>query len=195
MSRYSRTDPSLARLRDLQLPVELRPSQPPAGRFGWALLTVIGLLICIADGIWLSQDFWLAQPAVRVALTPVLDSVGYELRRPRLSDAWQTTALTMRAEPSDTKVWHIDALLTNRADILQVWPRLQLDLRDWQGQRIAQRLLQPADYLPAALPLRRDSQALIGSDQPVQISVAVTLPLDSDGQVTKFEQAELRPLP
>lgn len=195
MSRYSRTDPSLSRLRDLQLPVELTPSAAPSDRFAWGLLSAIALTLCVADGLWLSQNFWLAQPGLRLAADTLLSHSDYVLKRPKLANAWQASALSLRAETRATQVWHIDALLVNRADILQPWPRLQLSLRDWQGQLVAQRVLLASDYLPADLNLARGPQALIASDQPVKITAALQLPVNVNGEALRFEQAELKSLP
>lgn len=181
-------------LAGLSLPVELtRPVR--RRRWPWLLLALSGGLIVLAEILWLTQDAWLRQPAMRMALAPLLERTGHELRRPLIADAWQATALSLRAEAASDGVWHVDALLTNRADILQPWPRLELSLRDWQGQLIGRRLLAPRDYLPSSLPTALGPQALIASDQPVQISVAVRIPARADGSVPVFEQAELRPQP
>lgn len=178
-------------LQTLQLPVELTRRQLPRRRRLWLALALPGLITAAGEAIWLSQDFWLRQPGVRMVLTPVLDQAGYALRRPQLGDAWQVSALTLRAEPAAAGVWHVDALLSHDADILQTWPTLQLSLRDWQGRLAGQRTLQPVDYLPTTLPVRLGPQALVASDQPVRIQVAVRMPARADGQLPSFEQAEL----
>lgn len=183
------------KLQTLQLPVELTRQQPLRRRGLWLMLALAGLLLAAAETLWLSQDFWLRQPAVRNLLTPLLDQAGYTLKRPQLTAAWRVSALTLRAEPAAAGVWHVDALLQHHADILQPWPVLQLSLRDWQGRLAGQRRLLPADYLPEGLPRHLGPQALTGSGQPVRIHVAVRIPAQADGQIPVFEQAELSAQP
>lgn len=191
----SATRPAPPTLSDLQLPVELTRRQPLRRRKMWLLLIISGTLLAGAEAIWLSRNYWLQQPFVRMALTPLLARTGHELQRPLLPQAWQVAGLTLRSEPLDAAAWHVDALLSHQADILQPWPTLNLRLRDWQGQTIATRRLEPADYLPADLPPHLGPQALIASEQPVRISVAVAIPARADGGLPAFEQAELSPQP
>ncbi len=182
-------------LNTLQLPVELT-RQPLVRRRGlWLALAATGLLVVASEAVWLSRDLWLRQPVVRNALNPVLAAAGYELERPHLAGAWQISALTLRAEAGVPGVWHVDALLQHHADILQTWPALTLELRDWQGQLAGQRTLQPTDYLPSGLPAGLAPHRLVASEQPVRISLAVRLPARADGSIPVFEQAELRALP
>lgn len=194
------TEPTRPPVADLRMPVELtrraeRKPAPPRRRL-WALLAALGLVLVIAEGIWLSKDFWLGQPAVRMALTPVLDRAGYTLERPRLRDAWGVSGLNLSAEAgTGDRVLHLDAVLVNRAAILQPWPVLEVTLRDWQGRLAGRRQLAPAEYLPAGLPADLGPDALVASDRPLRIRVSVQLPLREDGRAAPVEHAEMRPLP
>lgn len=190
------SEPALPQdLQTLQLPVELTRRPLPRRRSLWLALALLGLITAAGEAIWLSRDFWLRQPTVRMLLSPGLDRAGYTLERPQLADAWQVSALTLHAEPTVAGVWHVDALLSHNADILQTWPTLRLSLRDWQGRLAGQRTLRPVDYLPSTLPARLGPQALVASDQPVRIQIAVRMPMRADGQPPAFEQAELSVLP
>lgn len=194
MSKRSRHNPS--QLKTLELPVELTtaPVAVPLRR-RWLLAALLGLFVVSGESLWLARDWLLGQPAFRAIATPLLSPLGYELQRPHLQDAWQLTGMTLRAEAGTRDVWHVDAVLTNQASILQPWPALRLSLRDWEGRLVARRVLAAADYLPADLPPAFAPAALIESDQPVRIRISVRIPADVNGRVPGFEQVDLRPLP
>ena len=188
--------PQPPRFQDLHIPVELtRPAETPPRQRRWLLLALLGLIACLAELAWITQDNWLASPGVRAVLTPVVARTGHTLRRPILADAWSVDGLALTADPAVDGVWQVDAVLTQHADILQPWPRLRLVMRDWQGASVAERDLMPADYLPAGLPPRFAANRLIAADQAVRIHVSVRQPARANGTRPSFEQVALRPLP
>lgn len=188
---------AIAELYRVELPVELDalPNTRPRQQWPWLVLAVIAASLVVAQSLYLSQQFWLQQPLVRSILTPALERFGYALNRPILANAWQITGLNLSAEPNTSTVWHLDAVLSNRARILQPWPTLQVNLRDWQSSLVGRRNISPAEYLPAGLPQAFAANALIASDQPVRIRVSVALEPGPDGRYPVFEQAELKVLP
>ena len=187
----------IADLYRVDVPVELdaESTVKPSRQWPWFILALIAATLVIAQSLWLSQQFWLQQPLVRSVLTPALDRIGYTLNRPILGNAWEVTGLSLSSEPSSTTVWHLDAVLTNRARILQPWPTLQVSLRDWQNSLVGRRNIKAADYLPTGLSAQFAPNALIASDQPIRIRVSVVLEPGSDGRYPIFEQAELKALP
>lgn len=187
----------IADLYRVDIPVELdaEPVAKSTRQWPWFILAFIATILVIAQSLWLSQQFWLQQPLVRSVLTPALDRIGYTLNRPILDNAWEVTGLSLSSEPSSATVWHLDAVLTNRARILQPWPALQVSLRDWQNSLVGRRTISAADYLPAGLSAQFAPKALIASDQPVRIRVSVVLEPGSDGRYPIFEQAELKAQP
>ena len=116
----------IADLYRVDIPVELdaEPVAKSTRQWPWFILAFIATILVIAQSLWLSQQFWLQQPLVRSVLTPALDRIGYTLNRPILDNAWEVTGLSLSSEPSSATVWHLDAVLTNRARILQPWPAL-----------------------------------------------------------------------
>lgn len=196
------TEPStrreaIAQLYRMDIPVALdaEPKTAPARQWPWLLLALMAGALVIAQSLYLSQPFWLQQPLVRSVLTPALDRIGYSLNRPILPNAWEVTGLSLSAEASHSRVWHLDAILTNRARILQPWPTLQVSLRDWQNSLVGRRSVSARDYLPVGLSSQFSPSALIASDQPVRIRVSVMLEPGPDGRYPVFEQAELKALP
>lgn len=194
MSKRSRHNPS--QLKTLALPVELTtaPVAVPLRR-RWLLAVVLAALVISGESLWLARDGLLAQPTFRALATPLLAPFGYDLQRPHLHDVWQLGGLSLHAEAGTHDIWHVDAVLTNQASILQPWPTLRLSLRDWEGRLVARRVLAAADYLPADLPAAFAPGALIESGQPVRIRISVRIPADVNGRVPGFEQVDLRPLP
>ena len=190
----ARSNP-IADLYRVDVPVELEALPAHTRQWPWLVLALLAALTIIVEGAWLSQNFWLQQPLVRSVLSPALDRVGYRLIRPVLTNAWEVTGLNLSAEPGSTTIWHLDAVLTNRARILQPWPTLQVNLRDWQNSLVGRRNVQASDYLPAGLPPRFAPTALIAYGQPVRIRVSVALEPGPDGRYPAFEQAELKVLP
>jgi hypothetical protein len=193
-SESERRNP-IADLYRMDVPVELEADPETSRQWPWLLLAIISGLLIIAQATWLSQNFWLQQPLVRSTLTPLLDRAGYTLKRPILNDAWEVSALNLSAEASSSNIWHLDAVLTNRARILQPWPTLQVNLRDWQNSLVGRRNVEALDYLPAGLPPRFAPDALIAYGQPVRIRVSIVLEADTNGRFPVFEQAELKALP
>lgn len=196
------TEPStrrnaIAELYRMDIPVALdaESSSAPSRQWPWYVLALIAGTLVIAQTLYLSQPFWLQQPLVRRVLTPALDRFGYTLNRPILPTAWEVTGLSLSAQPNSTTVWHLDAVLTNRARILQPWPTLQVSLRDWQHSLVGRRTVTAADYLPEGLSPRFAPTALIASDQPVRIRVSVVLEPGPNGRYPVFEQAELKAVP
>ena len=185
------TDRQPLALDTLALPVQLDRVQPSKHRRRWQVLAGLGLLVLLLEGIWLSQNVWLQQGAVRNALNPLLANTEYEWVRPVVANAWQVTDLDWRASASDPHRYQLDARLTHRADILQAWPTLRLSLRDAQGMRISRLDLRPQDYLPKAPPL----PALASSDQPLRISLAIQLLPRDNGTWPAYAAIELSPVP
>lgn len=196
------TEPStrrnaIAELYRMDIPVELDAAAPlkSSRPWPWFVLALIAGALVIAQSLFMSQQFWLQQPLVRSVLTPALDRIGYTLNRPTLPTAWEVTGLSLSAEANSTTVWHLDAVLTNRARILQPWPTLQVSLRDWQNSLVGRRAVKAVDYLPTGLSAQFAPTALIASDQPVRIRVSVALEPGPDGRYPVFEQAELKAQP
>jgi hypothetical protein len=185
----------IADLYRMEMPVELDATPESLRQWPWLLLALLAGLLVIAQSLYLSQQFWLQQPLVRSIFTPALDRIGYTLNRPILANAWEVTGLSLSAEPNSTIVWHLDAVLSNRARILQPWPTLQVSLRDWQNSLVGRRDIAATNYLPSGLSPKFAPSALIASDQPVRIRVSVALEPGADGRYPMFEQAELKARP
>ncbi len=180
-------------INDLSLPVELTSAATAKkSAIWWRLTLIIASLVLIAEIIWLSQSFWLTKTSVRQLVNPVLAPIGYTLRRPLLTEAWQIDRLAIQLNADDHRIWQGQAVLSHRADILQPWPPLKLTLRDWQGRTLATGTLQPHEYLPANLPKRYAANALIAFNEPVVIQFAVRLSAQADGMAAPVEQVELR---
>jgi len=175
----------------LALPVQLERAQRPKSQRLWRMVAMLGAVVVMLESLWLSQAYWLQQGAVRNLLTPLMAHAGYELLRPRVSDAWQVTDLGWRISDSDPHRYQLDARLINRADILQPWPTLRLSLRDANNVRLTSLNLQPRDYLPASAKF----PALAASDQPLRISLPIQLLARDNGTWPAYAAVELSPLP
>lgn len=187
----SATDRQTLELDTLALPVQLDRAQPLKHPRAWRAFAGLGLLLLMLEGIWLTQNYWLQQGAVRNLLNPMLANTEFEWIRPTVHDAWQVSDLAWRANESDPHRYQLDARLTNRADILQAWPTLRLSLRDSQGVRITALDLQPQDYLPKAPVMPK----LASSDQPLRISLAIQLLPRDNGTWPTYAAIELSPKP
>ena len=186
--------PDAEALQALRLPdPAARPRQVPW--IGWYWLTTAGLLVLMAECLWLSRGIWLAEPSVRQLLTPVVALTGHALERPLLDDAWQVSRLDVTPVPTHPGSWRVRAMLGLQAGILQPLPELQLTYRDWQGRLAGRIRLAPADYLGSQHPALRRPGRLQPAGEMLRLDITVHQLPDENGHLPVFEQVDLRVLP
>jgi predicted Zn finger-like uncharacterized protein len=112
-------------------------------------------------------------PVLVLLLAGQLAFFQFGLRLPQ-SKALSIGQLLVRAHPEQAGALRLDAILHNRSDRAQPYPGLFLYLDNRYGERRAQRLFLPAEYLPAQL---------VNAEQlPAHTRVQIFLELQDPGQ-------------
>lgn len=136
-------------------------------RGGLALLLLLTLLCQL---MWLGRNRLADLPALRPLLDTVCEpldcrlSVFRDLRAIRVSDARVTS------HPDYAEALLAVVALNNGASLAQPWPRLVLALTGDDDAAIAERVFEPADYLPAER--QADAQFAPGATVEVRLPLA-----------------------
>lgn len=116
----------------------------------WMVACVLLTLLLAAQLAWAKRDELIRQPAVGHWLRGACAMLGCELPLVAAPQQLRLVASNVQAHPSVAGALMISASVRNDAAFAQPWPVLTITLSDAQGQRIAMRRLQPADYLDDA---------------------------------------------
>lgn len=103
---------------------------------------------------------------------------------PAQIDALSLQASKLLAVPDQPEQFELVALLRNQSRTPQVWPSLELQLKDEAGQIVVRKVFLPAEYLP----LTADKSLGFASHSEREIRLAFTLigPQAADFQLTLF---------
>jgi predicted Zn finger-like uncharacterized protein len=177
--------PVLGSAQDLPAPfgpASMLPSEPGRGRRAW--LAVLSLLISLTllNAAWTFREELLAVPGATALLarwhltdTPPEGA----LRDP---DRIQVVSRDLHSHPTRAGMLVLSATFVNRADFAQAWPEMELTLLDLDGEAVARRRFQPAEYLPS----QADFSGLVGPNVHVPVLLEFTSPGD---QAAGFEIA------
>ncbi|KZC23955.1 hypothetical protein RHOFW104T7_11170 [Rhodanobacter thiooxydans] len=116
----------------------------------WLVACLLLTLLLAAQLAWAKRDELIRQPAVAHWLHDGCAMLGCELPLVAAPRQLHLLASNVQAHPSVAGALMISASVRNDAAFAQPWPVLTVTLSDAQGQRIAMRRLQPAEYLDDA---------------------------------------------
>ncbi len=115
------------------------------------MVACLALTLSLAGQLaWAKRDELIRQPAVGHWLRGACAMLGCELPLVAAPRLLRVLASNVQAHPSVAGALMISASVRNDAAFAQPWPVLTVTLSDAQGQRIAMRRLQPAEYLDDA---------------------------------------------
>lgn len=168
-------------------PVMINSTQrKPAGSIGWSLLSLLTLLLLMAQFLWFERVSLRPQPVLAPFYTQLCQKVPCNM--PLLTDisSISTQQLIVQQHPKYQGALNVIVLLENLADFEQPYPIIELSFSDRKGQLISQRRFQPKDYLNGSVtdPLK----------MPVNHSVQIHLEILDPGRRAVSYQAELLPL-
>jgi len=115
------------------------------------LLLTLSLAVQLA---WAKRDELIRNPGVGGWLRSSCAMLGCELPLVAAPQQLHLLASNVQAHPSVSGALMISASVRNDASFAQPWPVLTITLSNAQGQRIAMRRLQPAEYLDDTAILR-----------------------------------------
>lgn len=153
----------------------------------WLLILAIPLLLLalLAQLTYRFRD----EIAVRVPESgPVLRAacarLACKIALPAQIDALSLQASQLLAVPDQPEHFELVALLRNQSSTPQVWPSLELLLKDESGQALVRKVFLPAEFLP--LTADRSLGFAAHSEREVRIPFMLTGPQAADFQLTLF---------
>ena len=156
---------------------EIEP--PPARRVMWARLSVLLMLLLIAQAAYYFRaDIAARMPALKPALEGYCELLSCSVNLPQNNELMSIESSTLEADSNNAAHITLTALLRNRADYVLAYPELELTLNDRQDKAVARRIFKPKDYLPAKESERLGLQA--NNELSVQLRLDTT-DLDPNG--------------
>lgn len=140
--------------------------------FLWQMLTAMALMTLPLQYIYHNFDVLARDQGYRPWFQKACEQFGCRL--PALHDiqAIQSSNLIVRSHPNTKNALVVDAIITNRAQFTQAFPKLELSFSDIHGQIVAGRAFQPEEYLAGELL----GSKLMPNNQPIHISLAIIDP-------------------
>jgi predicted Zn finger-like uncharacterized protein len=128
----------------------LYPSIQSKGSGSWIAGSIFLLIVLLVQAVYF---FRIEIAATQPSLKPVLVSGCQVLRctvpLPQKADLMSIESSDLEADPAQSSVISLNALLRNHASYAQAYPNLELTLTDPQDKPLARRTFVPAEYLKA----------------------------------------------
>lgn len=148
----------------------------PLPRMGAGLLRTSALLILLlallAQGAWLARNRLAELPSLRPLLASACERLGCSLPEFRDVAAIQVVDARVTSHPDYAGALLAVVTLDNTAPLPQPWPRLAMALTDAGDVAVAERLFEPAEYLPA----ERQSDARFAAGGSMQVRLPLMDP-------------------
>lgn len=138
----------------------------------WGGLSLLALLLLIAQVAWLQFDRFSRQDPYRAYYQSACSLLGCELPQRVNTERIRTYNLVVRDHPDRADALLVDAIILNTASFEQPFPHLLLSFTDMDNQPVASRAFAPAEYLRGELAGTR----MIPPNQPVHLSLEITDP-------------------
>jgi predicted Zn finger-like uncharacterized protein len=149
--------------------------EPTKHRWWVTLATLVAVLALIAQVMWYQFETWSRDLDIRPFYALVCEQMGCKL--PVMIDIERMLAsnLVVRSHPEVANALLVDAIIVNRADFVQPFPVLELRFTSLQGNLVAGRRFQPAEYLAGEL----KGVTLIEPQVPIHVELAIEDPGES----------------
>jgi len=127
---------------------EEKEKRSQARTWPWTVATLLLVMVLFAQAAYYFRvDLAARYPVVKPALISYCRLLKCDVPLPQYADMIDIVSSQLEAIPGhDTRI-NVSALLRNRASYVQEFPTLGLTLSDSQGNPLARRVFQPADYL------------------------------------------------
>ncbi len=169
-------------------PAYASPAPAPLPGMGASLLrgalALVLLLLLLGQLLWLGRNRLADLPTLRPLLEAACERFGCHLPVFRDLQAIHVSDARVTSHPGYADALLAVVALNNSAPLAQPWPRLGLALTGADEAIIAERLFEPAEYLPAQR--QADTQFAAGT------TVEVRLPLADPGTVAAGFRFTLR---
>lgn len=147
-----------------------RERYDPYATTGWALASLVALLVLAGQYLWFERATLALNPDLHPIYTLACDRLPCQLGKGAYRSIVNRN-MVVRPHPAFADALSIDIQLRNDAAFAQPYPALELTFTDLKGRLVAGRVFQPREYLPAD---RAGSpmQAMA----PVQLQLEITDP-------------------
>jgi len=145
---------------------------PEPRRWWTPLIILLGLSALVAEIFWLQFEGWSRDTAIRPIYAVACDWIGCQLPVLRDVEKMSTRNLVVRSHPDLSGALIVDAVIVNQADFAQPYPVLELRFTSIDGNLVAGRRFQPAEYLSGEL-LGRTQMATL---TPIRIELQIEDP-------------------
>jgi hypothetical protein len=114
----------------------------------WGVASLLLALALTLQAIYLFRVELAARiPALRPNLEAACELLGCAVPLPQNADLMTIESSELKDEPGEGHQILLTALLRNRADYVQAYPKLELTLTDFRDAALARRVFKPAEYL------------------------------------------------
>ena len=130
--------------------VPRRPLAAGGARGRWrGVLVALLTLTLLGQLAWLARPRLATVPMLRPAVAAVCQRLGCRLPPFRDLQAIRVDEARITSHPEYAQALLVVATVVNTAPLAQPWPRLALALTGVDGAVVAERVFEPAEYLPA----------------------------------------------
>ncbi|TAJ80704.1 MAG: DUF3426 domain-containing protein [Gallionellaceae bacterium] len=127
---------------------EALPSTPRRSQWPWLVGVLSALLVLLAQAMYFYRVELAAQlPGLKPALASYCGLLKCTIPLPAKADLMSIESSDLEADPPQTSLITLSAVLHNRATHTQAYPHLELSLTDVQDKVVARRTFIPAEYL------------------------------------------------
>ncbi|MBS98417.1 MAG: hypothetical protein CMI01_07035 [Oceanospirillaceae bacterium] len=169
----SDTDPDgIPRLQAEPIVLEISEEETdPFVTAGWMLACLLALMALGGQYLWFERATLALRPELQPIYVLACERLPCQLNHTAV-DAIETQQMVVRPHPAYADALTVDIRLLNDAAFSQPFPALELTFTDVKGQRVAQRLFRPFQYLTAeSYPDR-----LMPAGTPIELQLEITDP-------------------
>jgi hypothetical protein len=114
----------------------------------WFIGSLLLLIVLLAQAVYYFRiDLAANQPSLKPALISYCQLLQCTVPLPQKADLMSIESSELEADPAQSSVITLNALLRNHAPYTQAFPDLELTLTDAQDKPLARRTFRPAEYL------------------------------------------------
>ena len=143
---------SLAQAVDIEETASAQPVTPAkqARQWPWIAGSALMVLLLLAQAAYFYRvEIAAQQPGLKPALVAYSGIFGGSVPLPQKTELMSIESSYLEADPVQSSVITLNALLRNHGNYAQAYPQLELTLTDAQDKPLARRIFRPADYLKA----------------------------------------------
>ena len=118
----------------------------------WTLASVLMLIVLLLQTVYFLRIEIAAQlPGIKPVMLDLCEQLNCTIPLPQKIDLLSIESSELEADPTQSSIITLHALLRSRANYALAYPYIELTLTDTQDNAVARHSFSPADYLPPAI--------------------------------------------